>query len=272
VPKHYRLLELFPTSMCTLSEFVDHMPFSLVAGRYGLAINAGAAARANYPKLATYCQTLELEMTSGMVSNNRLYVLRRDLTNRFRDAAVVPTVCVTLDEHGVCVARETYARWQNEFDVMWVVLPPLTELLAFYNELDAEYQVRLRRPSRPTYAPTEERITDLIRYFWYRLGGCDPADAKKKLLQPEPDDVRICGDPFRRRELPHVEEAYELRLQLESGYRERSTVGPASHVDPEGEAAWLHRYAYERLNGRDAFGAREAVLNAIRAIARSTSP
>jgi hypothetical protein len=268
VPRHYRVIYLFPTSMCAPAEFVAHEPFSLLAGRYGMAINAGAPARTRSQELARFCRVSEFEIAAGFVSKNVLYVLRRDLTRDFQAAAQTPLVCVSLDGYGVCASLESYAQWQDEVDVMFLVLPSLAEMMRFHAELDREYASNLRRPALSLKASPEERVTTLMRYLWYGLGGCDRTTAQAKLLRPPPGDLRICGDPFRGRTLPTVEDTFATRMELESGYAQRpSDASWTTHVDPEGEAAWIHRYVNERFLGRDEYGARVAVLNAIRAAA-----
>ncbi|MEO7133735.1 MAG: DUF6311 domain-containing protein [Vicinamibacterales bacterium] len=266
VPQHYRRLVLFPTNMCVPREFVDHTDLSVLAGHHGMRINAGGAARTAFAEMHDYCRDLELEINAGIVDQSALYILRRDLVANFRNVAQVPVVCTTVDEFGVCAARETYVDWQTDFDVMYSVLPPLAELLAFNDALDAEYANRLRRPLRTMAAPSDVRITTLMRYFWYRLGGCSQAETVDKLLRERPHDLRICGDPFRGKSLPTIEETHQIRLLLEKHYQQQQASEPSSsHVDAEGEAVWFHRYVRERLDGRDAYGARVEVLNAIRA-------
>jgi hypothetical protein len=266
VPRHYRAMYLFPTSMCTPAEFVAHEPFSLLAGRNGMAINAGAPARTSSEELARFCRVSEFEISSGLVSKNVLYVLRRDLTRNFQAAAQTPVICVSLDGYGVCVSQESYARWQDDVDVMFLVLPSLTEMMGFYAELDREYASNLRRPAISLKASTEERVTALMRYLWYGLGGCDRTTAQAKLLRPRQGELRICGDPFRGRHLPTLEDTFATQMELDARYAQRTSPAAwTTHVDPEGEAVWIRRYVSERLNGRDAFGAREAVLNTIRA-------
>jgi hypothetical protein len=268
VPRHYGQLFLFPTSMCTPTEFAAHEPFSLLAGRHAMAINAGAPARTNFPELERYCRFTDSELSAGLVSKNVLYILRRDLTSRFHAAAQVPMVCGTIDGYGVCASQESYAKWQDDFDAMFFVLPSLAEMVSFYAELDREYESRLHRPAISAKVSTEERLTALMRYLWYGLGGCDRASAQAKLLDPRPGEIRICGDPFRGRVLPTLEDTFAARMQLESRFVRRQSSGTwTTHVDAEGEAAWIHRYVTERLDGRDAYGARVAVLNAIRAAA-----
>jgi hypothetical protein len=267
VPQHYRRIVLFPTRMCTAELTFDFRPFALLAGRHGIAINAGTAARADTPKVDGYCRGLERGMSLGTVDADTLYVLRNDLVSSFRARTRTPTICVTIDDHSVCVAQETLVKWQDEFDLMLAILPSLEELVTFYRALDSEYRLRLMRPARPVGASLEERLTLLARYLWYRRGGCTHDEASHKILRADDREVRICGDPFRPHTLPSVAETFAFRMHLEAMYRDRpASASQSSHVDPEGEAVWLQQYVSERLAGRDAFGARTAVLNRIRAV------
>jgi hypothetical protein len=269
-PRHYRHLTLAPTNLCEPSANVDHTAFSLLAGHERLTINAGSAARAASSATADYCQRLTRELDEGHVDAATMYVLRADIADRFRLAATTPVLCPRIDQYVVCVAAATYARWQDDFDVMTTVFPDRAELATFYATLDNEYAERLRRGARPIAAPPDERMAAIGRYLWYRAGGCGDAEAAQRTLREIAgvSEPHLCGDALRPRA---VAPATELRAFLERVDETLAARRPASaastHVDPEGEAIWTARYIEERLNGRDALGARVNVLNAIRSVA-----
>jgi hypothetical protein len=271
VPRHYRRMVLYPTHICTQQNALDPRPFALVAGRDGLAINVGLAARVDMPRLEEYCGALEQEFRQGVLHDDAIYVLHRSLVNGWRARAANPALCTIVDQYGVCVARETMARWQEEYDIMFAVFPPLEELLEFHGYLEAEYRDRLQRPALAMSAPLEERLTLLTRYIWYRRGGCAHDEAAGKALHPVPGEARICGDPEYERRMPSVADTFAFRMMMVPVLQQREGEGTwNSRVDPEGEAVWLLRYISERMAGRDAYGARVEVINAIQGIAAAS--
>ena len=269
-PRHYRRLTLAPTNLCEPSANVDHTAFSLLAGRERLTINAGSAARAASSATADYCQRLTRELDAGRVDPATLYVLRADLADRFRSAATTPVICPRIDQYIVCVAAVTYTRWQDDFDVMSTVFPDRAELATFYATLDREYADRLRRDARPIAAPPDERIAAIGRYLWYRAGGCSDAEAAQRTLREIEgiSELHLCGDALRPRVVAPATELAAFWQRVDETLAARRPAGAAStHVDPEGEVVWTAKYIEERLNGRDALGARVNVLNAISSVA-----
>lgn len=258
--------------MCTHVETVDMRPFALVAGRDGLAINAGAAARAETLRVQQYGNRLESDIGLGAVRPDTLYVLRRDLVRAFSARAQAPTLCAVIDQHGVCFVAATMAAWQDDFDIAFAI-PPLEELLSFYAYLNDEYRVRLRRAAQTLNGSLDERLTLLTRYLWYRLGRCSHEKASYLLLNASHETLHTCGDSLGGGNLPPVSETFAFRTMMEGAFRQRrGGESSTSHVDAEGEAVWLHKYVSERLAGRDAYGARIEVLNTIRAISGETAP
>jgi hypothetical protein len=268
VPRHYQRILLFPTRMCTAEATFDFRPFALVAGRFGMAIDAGATARPDTARVEEYCRTLDRDMSLGHVDPEALYVVRRDLAGSFEAQAGESAACMTVDAHDVCAARETLVKWQDEFDPMYTVLPALDELVAFHAVLEDEYRVRLNRPAYAVGAPAGERVALLARYLWYRRGGCQHDEAARKILDAAPG-LRVCGDPFRGGTLPALDDTFAWRRQLDAAYRGRPDFDQhRSHVDLEGEAVWVLQYVAERLSLRDVATAREAVLERVRSAAR----
>jgi hypothetical protein len=117
VPPHYRRIVLFPSRMCTAEATFDFRPFVLVAGRHGMAINAGAAARAETPQVEAYCRALEQDIDTATIDSDALYILRSDLVTPFKARSGESTICMAIDAHDVCVARRTVVRWQGQYDI-----------------------------------------------------------------------------------------------------------------------------------------------------------
>jgi len=111
-------------------------------------------------------------------------------------------------------------------------------------------------------------LTLLARYLWYRRGGCSHDLASERVLHPSAGELRLCGDPFGAGEWPSVDDTFRFRLRLETSLRSASAPVAPTRVDAEGEAVWLQKYLTERLGGRDAYGARVEVQNAIRPFRR----
>lgn len=114
VPPHYKRLVLVPTNLCDRDGAVDYRPFALVAGRYGLALNAGGASRHDVRRTTQYCQDLQQEIRDGMSAPGTLYVVRADLLPALlaADAARRPT-CASVDGFAVCFAPGSERPWQH---------------------------------------------------------------------------------------------------------------------------------------------------------------
>jgi hypothetical protein len=113
---HYRRLVLIPSNLCDRNGFVDYLPFALLAGQHGLAINAGATARYDTRRAAGYCQSLAAETASGLFDADTLYVIRPDMLAGLGIATRERSACGIVDGFGVCFARETRDRWRNAVD------------------------------------------------------------------------------------------------------------------------------------------------------------
>jgi hypothetical protein len=119
VPRHYERLVLFPSNVCDRDGRVDYLPFALLAGRHGLAINAGATARYDVRRAAAYCDAVNREVSDGLTpAAGSLYIVRPDLMPR-----VAPQVtarggmCTTIDGYGVCFSTDSYRAWQGAFAI-----------------------------------------------------------------------------------------------------------------------------------------------------------
>lgn len=117
VPPHYERLVLVPSNLCDRNGAVDYRPFALVAGRFGLALNAGSASRHDLRRTAAYCEALRQEIRDGLSAPGTLYVVRADLLPALAppDAARRPA-CAAIDGFGVCFAPDSERMWQHEFD------------------------------------------------------------------------------------------------------------------------------------------------------------
>ncbi len=271
VPRRYQRLVLIPSNLCTRDDFVQYTPFSLLAGRMGLAINAGITARYDVKKAATYCERLGSEVEAGSIDADALYVVQPYLVDRLKAAAGPHVMCAPVDGYGICVAPETYRGWQDLYDVLAAALPPPTELVSFLALLDGEYRTGLGRPPQISPAPAEERVGAMVRYLSYRLGGCAHGEAREKTLNEARGsaEFRYCANDSFTRALPPADDAYAVRVALESVYRERALRADiTTWVDVEGEAVWLLAYAEHRRRGLNAVDASEHVLAAVRAAAR----
>jgi hypothetical protein len=114
-PPHYPRGILYPSNLCGRDGAVDHQPFSMLAARHRLPINAGSTARFDRRRAAAYCQTLEPEIRGGMATPGTLYVVRRDLLTRLAAvAAAAGTVCMEVDAFGVCFSAESQRAWDDK--------------------------------------------------------------------------------------------------------------------------------------------------------------
>ena len=116
-PPHYERLTLVPTSLCTPSIAFDDRAFILLAGRHGLAVNAGAAARHDLQRARQHCSELSQQLRSGHVAEDALYVLSSDAAALFKSAAGAALACTAVDRFTVCFSPRTRLAWQDAFDI-----------------------------------------------------------------------------------------------------------------------------------------------------------
>jgi hypothetical protein len=106
-PPQYERLVMVPSNLCDRDGAVNYPPFSLLAGRYGLAINAGSAARYDVRSAAAYCVALEQEVRSGLGAPGSLYIVREDLLPRVAPQAEAKgSTCHVVDGFGVCSSAD----------------------------------------------------------------------------------------------------------------------------------------------------------------------
>ncbi len=127
-PPHYERLVLIPSNLCDRDGAIDFRAFALVAGRHGLAINAGSASRHDTRRTAEYCQTLAQEIQDGLPAAGTLYVVRPDLLPTLVPAgAPHQPRCTVIDGFGVCFSEASARPWQPQFAVPGVAsaTPPV---------------------------------------------------------------------------------------------------------------------------------------------------
>ena len=115
---NYQRLVLYPSNLCGRNGAIDYLPFSLLAARHRIPINAGSTARYDVPRAAAYCAQLEKEILAGMTTPDTLYVVRRDLLPGVLSSEPSDTrpICTEADGFGVCFSRESYERWRADFE------------------------------------------------------------------------------------------------------------------------------------------------------------
>ena len=109
---HYKRLLLYGPEQCGPAPVAFEHP-ALLAGIYGLSINAGHLARTDQAARLDYCHALRRDFDQGVVSDDAVYLLNRNLVERFRAAAQQPVVCAALDRIPVCVTAASYAAWND---------------------------------------------------------------------------------------------------------------------------------------------------------------
>jgi hypothetical protein len=270
VATRYKRLILVPSNLCTREGFVDYSAFSLLAGRSALAINAGITARYDVDRAKEYCDELNQELRAGPKTAGSLYIVRPDLVSRLAHDSAPGTICTLVDGFGVCFSAESYADWQDTFDVVRSRLPSTEELVRFYDGLNDAYWHTLKRAPHVA-SPGALRIEGLARYLAYRAEGCDDGEAVSKTLArvTEKTSRGFCGALATTHELPPADQTFAFARTLEARLRETPAAAPAeTFVDLEGEAVWLSAYVGQRLRGAREQDARESVLAAVTAATR----
>ena len=111
-PRHYRRVVVVPSNLCARDGVLDLRPFLLLAGREGLAINAGATARYDRRRAAGYCAELAADVAAGLRNPEALYVMAPGVLPS--PASAGGRVCGVADGVGVCVTAASYTRWRDE--------------------------------------------------------------------------------------------------------------------------------------------------------------
>ena len=108
---HYQHITLMPPISCGEAA-APYLPFSYLAGRYGMTINTGRAARIDVEKTMQYCQTLREEIGQGKVRHDSIYILHPKHLENFKKAAEIPVICAKIDGFNTCVTEKSFAKWR----------------------------------------------------------------------------------------------------------------------------------------------------------------
>jgi hypothetical protein len=109
---HYKHVVLYGPQQCGPAPVEFQQP-ALLAGMFGLSINTGHVARADRAARLEYCHELRRDFDAGVVSDDAVYLLNKNLVDAFRANAAKPVVCTVLDDIPVCVTANTYEAWQG---------------------------------------------------------------------------------------------------------------------------------------------------------------
>ncbi|HYU79363.1 MAG TPA: DUF6311 domain-containing protein [Vicinamibacterales bacterium] len=109
---HYKRMLLYGPEQCGPAPVSFPHP-ALLAGIYGLSINTGQVARVSREARLDYCHQLRRDFDAGVVADDAIYLLNRNLVDRFRANARQPVVCATLDRIPTCVTAASYEPWKG---------------------------------------------------------------------------------------------------------------------------------------------------------------
>jgi hypothetical protein len=270
VPPHYRQMLLVPPNLCAYASSVGHNAFPLRAGLFGMAINAGQAARYDVRRAREYCDSLREDIAHGAWSSEALYILRPDLLPQMKAEAGATLACTMVDGFGVCMKADSVARWNGSFDVARSRLPPVNEVMRFRTALEQIYRDVLARHQQTTPGPVERRLEGLLLFLAYRMEGCEAREAEERALSRlmGRSAGAFCDAPAVDHTLPPADQTHAFAGALAATLGATPDGGEhLSAVDAEGEAVWLQEYIQERLRGISESDARERVLGRIRQLA-----
>jgi hypothetical protein len=108
---HYDRVILVPPEQCG-APAAPFQPVAVLAATYGLSINTGHVARRDRQAIARDCAQLNADFNSGVVADDAVYLVHRELLQRFRANARQPVVCRELDGTPVCVTARSHERWE----------------------------------------------------------------------------------------------------------------------------------------------------------------
>jgi hypothetical protein len=112
---HYRHIIFYPPEQCGPAP-VPFLHAAVLAGTHKLSLNTGHLARRNQAATAHYCAQVSSDFNAGLVRDDAVYLLNRELTERFRANAKQPVVCAALDAIDTCVTASSYQGWSTLAD------------------------------------------------------------------------------------------------------------------------------------------------------------
>jgi hypothetical protein len=273
IVQNFRHLVLIPTNICSGAEGIDYTPFALLAGRSGVTINAGFAARYDQTKVTAYCRDASFRLQAGDVRDDEMYVLRPGLVGVLRSAASTPLVCLPADGYQICFTAEGYRRWQQNYDIVRQALIPGDEVVRLHARLETIYRDDLSRAAVASPLSAAAASESIIRYLSYRVAGCSHDEATSKLRDEiaGANPLRLCRRGYLATyDLPPPHETLSLRMDLERFTSPAGNPGTQlTHVDAEGQAVWVQEYARLRRGGQTESEATELLRAAIRRAAGS---
>jgi hypothetical protein len=109
---HYRHIVFYPPEQCGPAP-VPFLHAAVLAGTYKLSLNTGHLARRDQAASARYCAQVSTDFNAGLVRDDTVYLLNRELTERFRANATQPVVCAEVDDIPACVTESSSQRWAS---------------------------------------------------------------------------------------------------------------------------------------------------------------
>jgi hypothetical protein len=103
---------LYPPEQCSVPA-TAFQPIAVLAGTYGLSINAGHLARRDRETIQAACRQLNADFNSGSVTDDAVYLLHPGLVEKFTTIARQPVVCAEIDGIPVCVTSKSYQPWKK---------------------------------------------------------------------------------------------------------------------------------------------------------------
>jgi hypothetical protein len=108
---YYRHITLVFSHFCEEAA-APYLPFSYLAGSYGMTINTGRAARFDTEKTIPYCQDLHEEIKQGKVRDDTIYILHPKHLENFKKADEMPVFCAKIDGFDTCVTQQSLTQWE----------------------------------------------------------------------------------------------------------------------------------------------------------------
>jgi hypothetical protein len=123
----------------------------------------------------------------------------------------------------------------------------------------------------PASGTRRQRLDALATYLGYRLIGCDQTAARDKTLREvrgDAGELRLCARFAASPVMPPPSDTFAFRRDLDAalGDDPKRPAEP-THVDPEGEAVWVHEFIRQRRAGQSEREASDAAIAAVRAAA-----